>query len=106
MGVGDGVSVGDGVGVGEGAVWSGGWVTERLGLELTGSPALRDLLGLAVRDNPKRAQLLVSRVLGKHVPQRPGWCSAPGGGWAPRCASGWGRERRWRRGQGCGRLIR
>ena len=26
------------------------------------------LLGLALRDNPRRAQLLVSRVLGKHVP--------------------------------------
>ncbi|WP_374983305.1 phosphoribosyltransferase domain-containing protein [Streptomyces fradiae] len=32
---------------------------------------MRDLLGLALRDNPKRAHLLVSRVLGKHVPQSP-----------------------------------
>ncbi|MEU1948229.1 phosphoribosyltransferase domain-containing protein, partial [Streptomyces sp. NPDC020125] len=32
---------------------------------------LRELLGLALRRNPKRAHLLVSNVLGKHVPQRP-----------------------------------
>ncbi len=29
------------------------------------------LVGLALRDNPKRAQLVVSRVLGKHLPVRP-----------------------------------
>ncbi|MGW2396395.1 phosphoribosyltransferase [Kitasatospora sp. NPDC001664] len=56
---------------GEAAVWSGEWVTERLGLRLTGSPELPGLIGLALRENPKRAHLLVSRVLGKHVPQRP-----------------------------------
>ncbi|WP_327069385.1 phosphoribosyltransferase [Kitasatospora sp. NBC_01250] len=61
-----------GAGVCDGAVWSGDWVTERLGMELVGDPELTELLGLAVRDNPKRAQLLVSQVLGKHVPQRPG----------------------------------
>ncbi|MFI8104683.1 phosphoribosyltransferase [Streptomyces sp. NPDC086023] len=33
---------------------------------------MRDLLGLALRRNPKRAHLLVSNVLGKHVPQSPG----------------------------------
>nr|WP_245997657.1 phosphoribosyltransferase [Streptomyces armeniacus] len=33
---------------------------------------VRDLVGLALRRNPKRAHLLVSQVLGKHVPQRPG----------------------------------
>ncbi|MFF3337714.1 phosphoribosyltransferase domain-containing protein [Streptomyces flavidovirens] len=32
---------------------------------------LHDLLGLALRRNPKRAHLLVSNVLGKHVPQLP-----------------------------------
>jgi hypothetical protein len=66
-------------------VWSGSWVAERLGVELVGrgigdgggqvGPAdgetLTDLLGLALRRNPKRAHLLVSNVLGKHVPQRP-----------------------------------
>ena len=52
-------------------VWPGEWVEQRLGLRLPeGEP--RELLGLALRlRNPRRAQLLVSRVLGKHVPQRP-----------------------------------
>ncbi|MDT3398022.1 phosphoribosyltransferase [Streptomyces sp. B1866] len=54
-----------------GVVWSGQWVTDRLGVALDGGPELRQLLGLAVRDNPRRAHLLVSTVLGKHVPQRP-----------------------------------
>ncbi|MBD3003107.1 phosphoribosyltransferase domain-containing protein [Streptomyces sp. 5-10] len=36
-----------------------------------GGARLRELLGLALRRNPKRAHLLVSNVLGKHVPQRP-----------------------------------
>ncbi|MFE7166034.1 phosphoribosyltransferase [Streptomyces sp. NPDC057616] len=52
-------------------VWSGSWVAERLGVELVGDDALTDLLGLALRRNPKRAHLLVSHVLGKHVPQSP-----------------------------------
>ncbi|MEV5610455.1 phosphoribosyltransferase [Streptomyces sp. NPDC052225] len=51
--------------------WSGTWVAERLGVELTGDRELTGLLGLALRRNPKRAHLLVSNVLGKHVPQRP-----------------------------------
>jgi hypothetical protein len=53
------------------APWTGTWVAERLGLALEGDPALRDLLGLALRRNPRRAHLLVSHVLGKHVPQSP-----------------------------------
>ncbi|KOG33345.1 phosphoribosyltransferase [Streptomyces resistomycificus] len=52
-------------------VWSGTWVAERLGVELVGDDDLTDLLGLALRRNPKRAHLLVSNVLGKHVPQSP-----------------------------------
>ncbi|GHA86621.1 phosphoribosyltransferase [Streptomyces chryseus] len=61
----------------EDVVWSGSWVAERLGVELVGDGGdqgpggLRDLLGLALRRNPKRAHLLVSNVLGKHVPQLP-----------------------------------
>ncbi|OKJ10309.1 hypothetical protein AMK19_15705 [Kitasatospora sp. CB01950] len=51
--------------------WTGQWVTDRLGLRLTGGPELTALIGLALRRNPKRAHLLVSQVLGKHVPQRP-----------------------------------
>lgn len=51
--------------------WSGNWVAGRLGVELAGDGEIRELLGLALRRNPKRAHLLVSNVLGKHVPQRP-----------------------------------
>ncbi|MFJ7585831.1 phosphoribosyltransferase [Streptomyces sp. NPDC097617] len=56
------------------AVWSGTWVADRLGVGLEDSgdgPRLTELLGLALRRNPKRAHLLVSQVLGKHVPQSP-----------------------------------
>ncbi|WEO97667.1 phosphoribosyltransferase [Streptomyces sp. FXJ1.172] len=52
-------------------VWSGSWVAQRLGVELAGDDGLRAMLGLALRRNPKRAHLLVSNVLGKHVPQSP-----------------------------------
>ncbi|MEZ7007138.1 phosphoribosyltransferase [Streptomyces sp. AD55] len=52
-------------------VWSGSWVARRLGVELDGDDTLTGLLGLALRRNPKRAHLLVSHVLGKHVPQSP-----------------------------------
>lgn len=65
-------------------VWSGSWVAERLGVQLVGDGSpdgdkeLRDLLGLALRRNPKRAHLLVSNVLGKHVPQKPSVVYAAG----------------------------
>ncbi|MGW2711167.1 phosphoribosyltransferase [Streptomyces sp. NPDC001356] len=52
-------------------VWSGSWVAERLGVALVGDDGLPALVGLALRRNPKRAHLLVSNVLGKHVPQSP-----------------------------------
>ncbi|MFI6803677.1 phosphoribosyltransferase [Streptomyces luteogriseus] len=52
-------------------VWSGSWVAERLGVEVVGDDRLTGLLGMALRRNPKRAHLLVSNVLGKHVPQSP-----------------------------------
>ncbi|MEY9990985.1 hypothetical protein ABIE67_003017 [Streptomyces sp. V4I8] len=52
-------------------VWSGSWVAERLGVQLVGDDELTQMLGLALRRNPKRAHLLVSHVLGKHVPQSP-----------------------------------
>ncbi|MET9464201.1 phosphoribosyltransferase [Streptomyces sp. NPDC006544] len=45
-----------------------------------GGPRLRELLGLALRRNPKRAHLLVSQVLGKHVPQSPATVYAAGYG--------------------------
>jgi len=53
-----------------------GWLWEALGLtatvteDVTGA-GLRGLVGLALRRNPRRAHLLVSRVLGKHLPVRP-----------------------------------
>lgn len=69
------------------AVWSGTWVADRLGVSLeegagtgAGGPRLDELLGLALRRNPKRAHLLVSRVLGKHVPQSPAAVYAAGYG--------------------------
>ncbi|MFF6892138.1 phosphoribosyltransferase domain-containing protein [Streptomyces microflavus] len=61
-------------------VWSGDWVAERLGVALEGDGDLPELLGLALRRNPKRAHLLVSNVLGKHVPQKPSVVYAAGYG--------------------------
>jgi adenine/guanine phosphoribosyltransferase-like PRPP-binding protein len=56
----------------EARVWSGRWVCDRLGLVLRTDPSSRVelpvLVGIALRRNPSRAQLLVSTVLGKHVP--------------------------------------
>ncbi|GLW62889.1 hypothetical protein Arub01_11330 [Actinomadura rubrobrunea] len=59
-----------------GRIWPGEWVAARLGVRLVDGerPAgvgLADLAGLAVRRNPRRAHLLVSTVLGKHVPTDP-----------------------------------
>lgn len=56
--------------------WTGTWVADRLGitLETTSSSCgldLHELVGLAVRRNPRRAHLLVSTVLGKHLPTDP-----------------------------------
>lgn len=50
--------------------WPGQWVADRLGIALSGD-GLYEVLGLALRRNPKRAHLLVSNLLGKHVPQDP-----------------------------------
>lgn len=58
------------------STWSGEWVQDRLDVRLSSSDDvadldLRELVGLAVRHNPRRAHLLVSTVLGKHVPTDP-----------------------------------
>lgn len=58
------------------APWTGEWVSRELGIAVrttgaVGSLDVTDLVGLAVRVNPRRAHLLVSRVLGKHVPAAP-----------------------------------
>jgi adenine/guanine phosphoribosyltransferase-like PRPP-binding protein len=56
--------------------WDGQWVADNLGIALQTDTersvyALPDLVGLALRRNPKRAHLLVSHVLGKHIPADP-----------------------------------
>jgi adenine/guanine phosphoribosyltransferase-like PRPP-binding protein len=51
-------------------------VADRLGIRVHGDAAA--LLGTALRRNPRRAQLLVSRVLGKHVPTDPRLVRAAG----------------------------
>lgn len=63
--------------------WTGTWVADRLGIELEDGPgraplALADLVGLALRVNPKRPHLLVSTVLAKHVPTDPRLVRAAG----------------------------
>ena len=57
-------------------LWTGSWVLERLAMEISsscssGGLSLEKLVGLAIRRNPRRAHLLVSNVLGKHVPADP-----------------------------------
>ncbi len=44
---------------------------DRFGLRVDGDAALPDLVEVALRRNPRRAQLLVSTVLGKHIPADP-----------------------------------
>ncbi|PFG35120.1 phosphoribosyltransferase family protein [Sanguibacter antarcticus] len=56
--------------------WTGTWVTDRLGVSVRTTAStigieLDELVGLAIRRNPRRAHLLVSTVLGKHVPTDP-----------------------------------
>ncbi len=55
--------------------WTGSWVADRLDVRVTtgsdGAVSLPDLVGLALRRNPRRAHLIVSTVLGKHVPTDP-----------------------------------
>jgi hypothetical protein len=58
------------------AAGASGWASRRLGIRLStarraSGVALEELVGVAVRRNPRRAQLLVSTVLGKHLPTDP-----------------------------------
>ncbi len=63
-------------------VWSGGFVARALDVHIHTDPAgavpVEDLVGLALRRNPKRAHLLVSQVLAKHVPTEPALAIAAG----------------------------
>lgn len=54
-------------------VWDGRWVADRLGIALDSDPAapLEGWIGLALRRRSTRAHLLVSHVLGKHIPLDP-----------------------------------
>jgi adenine/guanine phosphoribosyltransferase-like PRPP-binding protein len=59
-----------------GELWDGKWVADTLGVQLRGVPdatdeTIRDYVGLALRRNTKRSHLLVSHVLGKHIPADP-----------------------------------
>jgi adenine/guanine phosphoribosyltransferase-like PRPP-binding protein len=54
--------------------WNGQFVKEELGINFVENNSiipLESLVGMAVRKNPKRAHLLVSKVLGKHIPVSP-----------------------------------
>lgn len=55
--------------------WGGEFVSQSLSLEIDNTPNqiinIEDIVGMALRRNPKRAHLLVSKVLGKHIPASP-----------------------------------
>lgn len=54
--------------------WTGEWVCDHAGVELVtraDSAPVDELVGLAVRRNPRRVHLVVSTVLAKHVPVSP-----------------------------------
>lgn len=64
-------------------LWQGGHVRDALGITVSTDPArsivaVDQLVGIALRRNPKRAHLLVSTVLAKHVPTVPGVSIAAG----------------------------
>ncbi|GAA4366581.1 phosphoribosyltransferase domain-containing protein [Paeniglutamicibacter cryotolerans] len=66
-----------------GTIWIGDYVANTLGIGVHTDPTgslfdARDLIGMALRRNPKRAHLLVSSVLGKHIPTDPGLLIAAG----------------------------
>lgn len=52
--------------------WAGEYVSTKLDVRIDNVPNqilnIEDTVGLALRNNPKRAHLLVSKVLGKHIP--------------------------------------
>lgn len=61
--------------------WQGEFVSDNLDVKIKNKRQtinIEDLVGLALRKNPKRAHLLVSKVLGKHIPASPGLIIAAG----------------------------
>ena len=53
-------------------MWNGDFVADTLNIEVPeNQPEFKTLLGMALRKNKKRAHLLVSTVLGKHIPVTP-----------------------------------
>jgi hypothetical protein len=76
--------------------WSGRWTADRLGIRVveddSGPFRIVELAGLAVRRNPNRAHLVVSQVLGKHVPVAPRRAIAAGRLLAARVADALGEE--------------
>lgn len=53
-------------------MWNGDFVADSLNIEVPANqPEIKNLLGMALRKNKKRAHLLVSTVLGKHIPVSP-----------------------------------
>ncbi|ABD13021.1 hypothetical protein ThrDRAFT_01919 [Frankia casuarinae] len=70
---------------GPAAAPAGMWLWTELGLDVqvtadVAGQGLHALVGLALRRNPRRAHLLVSRVLGKHLPVAPAEALAAGAG--------------------------
>jgi orotate phosphoribosyltransferase len=66
-----------------GRSWTGNWAEKNVGIVVRAddTPAavpIEDLVGVALRRNPKRVHLLVSSVLGKHVPADPRVIEAAG----------------------------
>lgn len=63
-------------------VWQGSYVADALDVRIHSDPSsavkVEDLVGLALRRNPKRAHLLVSTVLAKHIPTEPALVVAAG----------------------------
>ncbi len=72
------------------------WAAERYGIAVSDGPSpvgltMGDLTRIALRRNPKRAQLLVSGILGKHLPVDPRVAAACGrllGALVARCLAG------------------
>lgn len=54
-------------------IWDGQWVADNIGITLNSANGdrIRTYAGLALRDNPKRAHLIVGHYLGKHIPADP-----------------------------------